>query len=54
MTGRIANFTAQTESMAGMGKRDIGRGILKRAKEAPRSISAIGTAMLPTNLAVQD
>jgi hypothetical protein len=51
ITGKMASFTAHTDKMAGMGRRDIGRGIRRRANDAPRSINAIGTAIFPMNLA---
>lgn len=41
-----------TESMAAIGRRDNGRGIVRRENDVPRIISANGTAIPPTRLAV--
>jgi hypothetical protein len=52
MTGSTTIFAMHTETMAGIGKREIGRGILSRAKEAPKSINASGTVIVPTKFAI--
>ena len=52
MTGRIAIFAIVERNMAMMGRRERGRGICIRAKDAPRRMSESGTAMSPRNWAI--
>jgi hypothetical protein len=40
--------------MAAIGRREIGRGIVNRAKEAPRSRRPIGTVTPPMNPATDE
>ena len=47
MMGNSTNFATQTERIAAMGKREIGRGIFILAKEAPRSARESGIEMAP-------
>ena len=52
-TGKMTIFTIVTAIIAMMGKRERGRGIRRRANDAPSRMSASGTAMLPTKFAAQ-
>lgn len=51
MMGINTNFATQTEIIAAIGRREIGRGIFILAKEAPSSTVASGTAMAPRKAA---
>ena len=53
MMGNNTNFAMQTEMIAAMGRREIGRGIFILAKEAPRSTRVSGMVMAPRNAAVE-
>lgn len=51
MMGINTNFATQTEVIAAIGRREIGRGIFILAKEAPRSTVVSGMAMAPRKAA---
>ena len=53
MMGNNTSFATQTEMMAAIGRREIGRGIFILAKEAPRSTRVSGIDMAPMKLAVR-
>lgn len=53
MVGINTNFATQTEIIAAIGRREIGRGIFILAKEAPRSTVLSGTAIAPRNAAAR-
>lgn len=52
MAGNNTNFATQTEMIAAIGRREIGRGIFILAKEAPRSTRVSGMLMAPRKAAV--
>lgn len=52
-TGSRTNFATQTERIAAIGKREIGRGIFILAKNEPRSTRVSGIVMAPTKAAIE-
>ena len=52
MMGNNTNFATQTEMIAAIGRREIGRGIFILAKEAPRRTRVSGMVMAPMKAAV--
>ena len=50
--GNNTIFATQTEMIAAMGRREIGRGIFILAKEAPRSTRVRGIVTAPMKAAV--
>ena len=52
MTGKSTSLAIQTERMAAMGNREIGRGIFILAKKEPKSIRESGIVMEPRKAAI--
>ena len=52
MMGNNTNFATQTERIAAIGRREIGRGTFILAKEAPRSTRESGIVMAPRKEAI--
>ena len=50
--GNNTNFATQTERIAAIGRREIGRGIFILAKEAPKSTRERGIEMAPMKAAI--
>ena len=52
--GNNTNFAKQTERIAAIGRREIGRGIFILAKEAPRSTRESGIVIAPRKAAIRE
>ena len=52
ITGNNTNFATQTERIAAIGRREIGRGIFILAKEEPRSTRVSGIVIAPRKVAI--
>ena len=52
ITGNSTSFATQTERIAAIGRREIGRGIFILAKEAPKSTRESGIVMAPRKAAI--
>ena len=54
MIGNSTSFAMQTERMAAIGRREIGRGTFIRAKKEPKSTRESGIVIAPTKAANGD
>jgi hypothetical protein len=52
MMGNITSFATQTERIAAIGRREIGRGIFILAKKVPRSTRESGIVIEPMKAAI--